>query len=80
MAQFETQLAAVCDAQELGFLPQPEATRTEGIFTKVDYMKGSHRLTGGGAAHPLRDRTHGNAAYGAQVLDTFESAVLQGAS
>lgn len=78
MAQFETQLGAVCAEQGLGFVPQPAETRIGGIFTQTKFMQGSHRLTGGGAAHPQRDRLHGNAAYGARVLDAFSGTVLAG--
>lgn len=61
-----------------GFLPQPEATIDDHIFTSEPYVAEAPRLTPEGrATQPEDDILHANAAYGAAVLDQV-AAVLAG--
>lgn len=58
------------------FLPQPAETRADALFTRPAFSAGSLRLTRGGpVAHPADDHIHGNAAYGAALLDAIVAAL-----
>ncbi len=58
------------------FIPQPPETILDDILTDDRYMLGAKRLTArGNAAQPEDDLAHGNAAFGAAVLDQVAGLV-----
>lgn len=73
-ALFDSAAAAAMAQSGAGYLPQPPQTITRHILTALTFMQGAPRL----AARPGRrqdadDILHGNAAYGAAVLDQIAS-------
>jgi len=57
------------------YVPQPTATLAPGFYTQAEFSIGSRRFIANQPAHPIAERNHMNAAYGALMLRDILAAL-----